>query len=61
MKTRRTLNVDREHAGQLYTKETVLMQMTLSQRARKGRAVGELSGANVFPEKRSGDFLWASL
>lgn len=35
MKTRRTINVDREQAGQLCTKESVFMQMTLSKMPRK--------------------------
>lgn len=35
MKTRRTINVDRDQAGQLCTKESVFMQMTLSKMPRK--------------------------
>lgn len=39
-----TISVDREQAGQFYTKESVLMQMTLSKRAREKKG-GEAGAA----------------
>lgn len=45
MQTRRTRNVDRDPAGQVCTKESVLMQMSQNRRARKETAVRTALGS----------------
>lgn len=48
--------MDREQAGQLRTKESVLMQMTLGKMARKRQRRGQVQEPIRFPEKMLRDF-----
>lgn len=56
MKTRRTINVDREQAGQLCTKESVFMQMTLREVAGKESSEDGSQSQFISPEDAEGLF-----